>query len=391
VKSETAAASVAPVVDVPAPPILQAIARRFTAAPFAFELGMEGRVYRFGDGPSVIRAVIQRDEGFAALRSLDEGRIAEAYMSGAIDFDGDMLQLLALRDHVSEWHPLHFLWRFVRPLLIGQTAMNANAIHNHYDRDPEFFLSFLGEPRCYTQAVFEREDEPIEAAFRRKFDFVISSCKLARGSRVFEVGPGWGAFAEYAGKRGIHVTGITNSRFSQAYMEKLGGRLGLPLRIVFGDVFDHRPEERYDAVVIMGVTEHLPQYGRLLAKCAELLKPGGYLFLDAIAARVKYVSSYFITRYIFPGNHSFLLLHDFLGAVAKSRFKLRSVADDQRSYFLTFRRWALDFEANRDRVVARFGEREYRRFHLYLWGAAHGFASDRLQCYRMVLEYPGPG
>jgi cyclopropane-fatty-acyl-phospholipid synthase len=238
--------------------------------------------------------------------------------------------------------------------------------------------------------VFVRDDEPIATAFRRKFDFLIAACGLKAGSRIFEVGPGWGAFAEYAARQGIHTTGITNSQYSQRYLEELGARLRLPLEVVFGDIFEHRPRERYDAVVIMGVTEHLPHYRRLLAKCAELLKPGGHLFLDAIAARVKYDASSFITRQIFPGNHSFLVLHDFLGAVAESRFVLRGVHDDQHSYFLTFRHWARNFEAHRARVAARFGEKDYRRFHLYLWGSAHGFLTDRLQCYRMVLEYPGP-
>jgi cyclopropane-fatty-acyl-phospholipid synthase len=367
------------------------IARTLAKAPVPFELVIGGRVHRLGEGPAAFRVIANDRAGLAALGSLDQGRIAEAYMSSAIDLEGDMLRFLALRDHLPDSHPLHFVWRFLHPLLVGQVSMNATAIRHHYDRDAEFFLAFLGEPRCYTQAVFERDDEPFEAAFRRKFDFLISACGLKPGSRILEVGPGWGAFAEYAGQRGIHFTGITNSRYSQRYMEELGSRLRLPLRIVFGDIFEYRPQEHYDAVVIMGVTEHLPQYRRLLRKCAELLRPGGHVFLDAIAARVKYLASSFIYRHIFPGNHSFLLLHDFLAAVAKSRFVLRGVHDDQWSYFLTFCRWARNFEANRERVVARFGEQEYRRFQLYLWGSAHGFLSDRLQCYRMVLDYPGPG
>jgi cyclopropane-fatty-acyl-phospholipid synthase len=67
---------------------------------------------------------------------------------------------------------------------------------------------------------------------------------------------------------------------------------------------------------------------------------------------------------------------------------MRHVADDRHSYFLTFKHWALKFEANRERVIARFGQRNYRRFHMYLWGSVHSFLTDVLQCYRVVLEKP---
>ena len=39
-------------------------------------------------------------------------------------------------------------------------------------------------------------------------------------------------------------------------------------------------------------------------------------------------------------------------------------------------------------MIARFGEFNYRRFRLYLWGAAYEFLSGSLDCYRMIIEYP---
>ena len=57
----------------------------------------------------------------------------------------------------------------------------------------------------------------------------------------------------------------------------------------------------------MGVIEHLPQYDRVLAKFASLLKPGGYIFLDGSACTRKYELSSFMVKYIYPGNHSFLV------------------------------------------------------------------------------------
>ena len=135
----------------------------------------------------------------------------------------------------------------------------------------------------------------------------------------------------------------------------------------------------------------LPDYAAVLDRLEALLRPGGRVYLDASAARVKYRASSFTTRHIYPGNHSFFVLHDFLAAAARTSFRVCGVYDDRVNYFRTFVHWAQNLEAAREYLVDKFGERHYRRFHLYLWGAAQSFACDSLQCYRVVLERPGDG
>jgi cyclopropane-fatty-acyl-phospholipid synthase len=138
----------------------------------------------------------------------------------------------------------------------------------------------------------------------------------------------------------------------------------------------------------MGVIEHLPQYGAVLRKFASLLEPGGRIFLDGSACTKKYELSSFMVKYIYGGNHSFLVLHDFLEQMARTRLRVRELHDDRFSYFLTFQQWAKNFDQNRQEVIARFGEFNYRRFRLYLWGAAYEFLSGSLDCYRMIIESP---
>jgi cyclopropane-fatty-acyl-phospholipid synthase len=75
--------------------------------------------------------------------------------------------------------------------------------------------------------------------------------------------------------------------------------------------------------------------------------------------------------------------------LAQTPFQLHEVFSDRWSYFLTFRQWAVNFDANREAVVAKFGDFNYRRFRLYLWGAAYEFLSRSLDCYRMILQAPG--
>jgi cyclopropane-fatty-acyl-phospholipid synthase len=371
-------------------PLLRRITARFASLPISFGLTtQDGKSYLCGSGRPEFWVRLKDKRALLALASIDEGKIAAAYLDGAITIEGDWLRALDLRQYFSDFHPLNSVWRYLHPLLFGQIRTNAKAIHTHYDFDADFYQAFQDpKTRCYTQGVFLRDDESLEDATVRKLDFCFDACKLKPGDHVLEVGPGWGAFSSYAARKGIRITGVMNSTKSKEFMDDLGRQLNVPWEMVLADIFQFLTNERFDAIVLMGIMEHLPDYGRVLRKFQELLKPGGYVYLDASATRVKFELSSFISRYIYQGNHSFFILHDFLTQVAKTPFRLRGVHDDQHSYFLTFRHWAQNFEANRERIIEKYGAFHYRRFHLYLWGSAHSFLTDILQCYRVVLELP---
>jgi cyclopropane-fatty-acyl-phospholipid synthase len=95
-----------------------------------------------------------------------------------------------------------------------------------------------------------------------------------------------------------------------------------------------------------------------------------------------------MSRYVYPGGQSPLLLHQYLREVARSPFELISIADDRHNYFLTCQRWARKLDAKRDEIVSRWGEPLYRRFRLFLWGSAAGFDTGLVQAYRWLLRMP---
>jgi cyclopropane-fatty-acyl-phospholipid synthase len=358
------------------------------STPFSLELpGGDRRA--FGQGQPEFSVALRNDKALKALRTLDEGDIAEAYLQGDIDIEGDMLKPFALRASLDDRHPMVAAWRFIQPLLFGQVYTNKRAIASHYNADPKLFLSFLDPVfPAYSQGIYEKDDEPLSRALERKFDWAIEKCELKPGSRVLEIGPGWGAFAGHALQAGVRFTGITNSEVSQAYLRNKLSNFGDQFDIVLTDFYDFEPKEKFDAIVIMGVIEHLPNYLRVLRKFLTLLKPGGRVFLDGSAARKKYELSTFMVRHIYPGNHSFLVLDDFLNKLNKTEFELREVHDDRWSYFLTFRQWALNLDANKDYVQRNFSDFEFRKFRLYLWGAAYEFLARNLDCYRLILSRP---
>lgn len=370
--------------------MLGRFAERFSASPISFEIVLpdEG-VQRFGSDAPSFRVTINNRNGLRAIRSIDEGQIGDAYVAGDIDIEGDMLRPFELRGAMKDFHPLVVAWRFIQPFLFGQVYTNKRAIGAHYDIDPVFFLSFLdpGTP-CYTQGIYDDPGEALSAATLRKFKYCFEKLELKTGDHLLEIGPGWGAWFEYASERGVRCTGISNSQVSVDYLASRATELGRDWELIKGDFLQYETDRKYDAIVIMGVIEHLPSYGRVLDKFTELLKPGRKIFLDASACTQKYELSSFMVKYIYGGNHSFLVLHDLLDKMAATPLRVQEMFDDRYSYFLTFRQWATNFDQNREAVVEKFGEFNYRRFRLYLWGAAYEFLSRSLDCYRMIIAKP---
>jgi cyclopropane-fatty-acyl-phospholipid synthase len=370
--------------------LLARYAARFSNSPVPFEVRLpDGAVQRFGQGAPAFHLSLNNDRAVRAIASFDEGRFGDAYVAGDIDIEGDLLRPFELRKAMKDLHPLTTAWRFIQPLLFGQVHTNRRAITAHYDLDPEFFLSFL-DPKtpCYTQGVFDDPDETLDVATLRKFAYCYEKCRLKPGDHILEVGPGWGAWFEYASRRGVHCTGITISQISIDYLNRRARDLGFDWELIFSDLLEYKTERKYDAIVIMGVIEHLPQYKTVLEKFASLIKPGGRIFLDGSACIKKYELSSYMVKYIYGGNHSFLVLHDFLEQLTKTPLEVLEIFNDRHSYFLTFLQWARNFDRNREAVIKQFGEFNYRRFRLYLWGAAYEFLSRSLECYRMVIERP---
>lgn len=352
----------------------------------AFAINWQGRVYRFGTGAPAFRLVIKNDVGLAALGTFDEAAFCAAYIQGEFDIEGDMLRVIGMRTELSDRHPLHHLYRRIAPWLTGQVRTNRLAIARHYDHDEEFYLKFMDASRCYSQAVYVRDDETLTAAQQRKLDFVLDACAIKPGHRVLDVGGGWGAFTEHAGKRGVRVTSLTISKRSELFLTDLIRRLQLPCVVRNEDFYRHKEPARYDAIVILGVMEHLPDYPAVLKQLRKLLKPGGRVYLDASAHWQKYSKPTFVSRYVYPGNHSFFCLHEFLTHAAKAKFEVDGVYNDRHSYFLTCKAWAQNLEAARDEIVRRWGETTYRTFRLYLWGSTHSFLTRNLDAYRVVLQ-----
>jgi cyclopropane-fatty-acyl-phospholipid synthase len=363
----------------------------------SFELRLPDRTaYLIGDGEGSEPAFTVRivtDKGLAAMAAFDELRVAEAYMDGDLDIEGDLLTALKLRPVLGDPHPLKYLFStYVEPLLFGQVGRDKKWIKSHYDVDPNFFLLWLDSTlRAYSHGFFEADDESLEAGMVRKFRYAFDACGIKPGQRVLDIGGGWGSFLQFAGEQGVHVTSITISEESEKTMKELIRRRGFSnCQVVKEHFLEYQGGEPFDAIVNLGVTEHLPDYRRTLAQYHRLLKPGRRVYLDAYSGARHGMPS-FISKWVFQGNTSPLCLEKYLTEVARTPFEVVVIKNDRHNYFLSCKKWAENLEAKRDEVIARWGKHLYRRFVLYLWSAANSFETGTLSAHHMILQLPAPG
>lgn len=336
--------------------------------------------------PHLFEISVHDRRGFRALASGHEVSIADAYVRGNIDILGDFFAALSLRSVFKRQGALSDLRYRLNAYFLGQTRTDRSAIQCHYEYPDEFYTSFLDDTRTYSHGVYENDGEPLDEAMTRKLNYVLSSCHLGPGSRVLDVGGGWGAFTEFAGKRGIQVTSLTISQRSKAFIEKKIQEELLPCAVLNENFLEHSPNSQYDAVVILGVLEHLPRYARVMKSLRRLTRPGGRVYIDGSAANKMNSFNGFFKQYVYPGNHCPIHLPTALKYASQNELEVESVLNDRHSYFLTAKAWAENLEQARSTIEDRFGAQLFRVFRLYLWGVCRGFAENRLQAYRIVLK-----
>ena len=349
----------------------------------------DGSAYIVGAGRPVFSVKLLTPAGEAALKSLDELSIAEAFMNGDLDIAGDLLQSLRYRIMLSDRHPLRYLAAtYIEPLFRGQTRSDEKWIKSHYDIDADFFILWLDRRiRGYSHGLFEYDEESLEDGMERKFRYAMNAANIKPGDRVLDIGGGWGSFLEFAGSQGVQVTSVTISAASEKFMTDVIRRRNLPCQVVRQHFLEYRNEQPFDAIVNLGVTEHLPDYKSTVHNYTRLLNPGGRVYLDCYTGERHGMPS-FITKWVYEGNTSPLNFKLYMAALETTPLELIEVVNDRHNYFLTCKKWAENLEAVRDEVVSRWGLHLYQRFRLYLWAAANSFDSGTLCAHHMVLEKP---
>lgn len=348
-----------------------------------------------------------------ALTAPGELGFARAYVSGELDVEGDIFDLLELRDHMpdvrlgaSDWLNLARIagTAGLRPLppppeearLHGRRhsrERDAAAIAHHYDVSNDFYRIVLGPSMTYSCGVWKSPNGSLEDAQAAKHELVCRKLGLEPGMRLLDVGCGWGSMIMHAAQcHGVHAVGVTLSQWQADWARRAVREAGLENRVEIR-VQDYRDvrDGPFDAISSIGMFEHVgvSRLDEYFATLYRLVRPGGRVLNHGIArpasprSRPRFVRRGFIDRYVFPDGE----LHEVGSVISRIQlagFEARHAESLREHYALTLRAWVANLEASWSQAVAVVGAGRARVWRLYMAASAMNFEAARTQIHQVL-------
>jgi cyclopropane-fatty-acyl-phospholipid synthase len=322
----------------------------------------------------------------------------ESYMAGewsATDLAG-LLTPFAERLAVLVPRPLQVLRRWVdarQPATERNTLTAARQnIHRHYDLSNDLFAAFLDETMTYSSAWFDPPDTDLATAQRRKIDAVLDLAGVGPGTRLLEIGTGWGELALRAAQRGARVTSLTLSAEQQtlAITKLADAGVGDRVKVLLRDY--REVTGRFDAVASVEMIEAVgPEYWPVFfAALDRLVVPGGRIGLQAItmphdrmlATKDSYT---WIHKYIFPGGIC-PSVPAIERCVAGTGLRIEQRRQLGPHYARTLRLWRERFTDQWPRITPLGFDDTFRRmWEFYLAYSEAGFRSEYLNVWQFGL------
>jgi 2-polyprenyl-6-hydroxyphenyl methylase/3-demethylubiquinone-9 3-methyltransferase len=132
------------------------------------------------------------------------------------------------------------------------------------------------------------EFKPLHEINPLRLDYVDGIAGLS-GKTVLDVGCGGGILAEGMAARGAEVTGIDlgEKALKVAKLHLLESGLKVDYRLIAVEDLAREQPDRYDVVTCMEMLEHVPEPESAVRACAELVKPGGWVFFSTLNRNPK--------------------------------------------------------------------------------------------------------
>ncbi|MDC1200322.1 cyclopropane-fatty-acyl-phospholipid synthase family protein [Pelagibacteraceae bacterium] len=279
---------------------------------------VNGEVLKFGNPDDNLKVFLEiKDESlnYNLIKSGSVG-LGESYMKDFFITNNlsDLIELTAKNINViykfSGIFDLPFI-NFLKNKIIKNTKNRSKEnIAKHYDLGNDFFSLWLDKTLTYSSAIFENPKQDLFNAQNNKYQKLIDLLKPTNGSKILEIGCGWGGFAEYLGTNyDVKLDCITISKKQFEFAKKRIHKCGLNEKVNI-EIKDYRDlKSKYDHIASIEMIEAVGQnyLDSYFNTIKNNLTSSGTVGIQAITIDDSLFDRYknkqdFIQKYIFPGG-----------------------------------------------------------------------------------------
>ncbi len=261
-------------------------------------------------------------------------------------------------------------------------ARDQAVIAGHYDL-PAAFYQFILDPSMAYSGAYWTGAETLADAQRAKLELICGKLGLQPGSRLLDMGCGWGSLTVHAARdHHAQVTAVTLSAEQGGYVRQRVRGLGLAGRaeVRIQDYRDPVDHAGYDAIASVEMGEHVgaAQYPRFCAALHRRLRPGGRLLIQQMSRGGRAPGGGpFIESYIAPDMHM-RPVGETVRLIENAGFEVTGVQGLREHYVRTIRAWLDNFEASLPEIAKLLTAEQVRVWRLYLAGSALAFDEGRM-------------
>ena len=376
-----------------------------------------------GDPDGVGTVVLRRPEAIRrVVWAPGELGLGRAYVSGDIDLEGDLYEVMVALKDISPPHR-RMTPAMVRDLTVAARRLqllgvpppppsieaqlsggihskqrDSSSISHHYDVGNEFYRLVLGPTLTYSCARFTTPDATLEEAQVAKVDLICRKLGLheRQGMSLIDIGCGWGTMVMHAAQRyGAKAVGITlsNEQAKLARARVAAAGLGDHVEIRVQDYRDVGVA-RFDAVSSIGMSEHVgsDKLTGYFTCLRNMLRPGGRVLNHAISSvgGSKLGPRSFMARYVFPDGE-LIDVARVLRSMQDVGFEVRDVESLREHYAKTLRHWISNLEDHWDQAAATASVEHARVWRLYMTASAIGFEDGGVSLHQVLGVVPKTG
>ena len=348
--------------------------------------------------------------------------LAQAYVAGELDVDGDLLDgfrrvwQTVRCGHVAKRPSLSALATATRTALrlgavgvpppppdsqarmrgrLNSALRDRAAISHHYDLSNAFYELILDPHMAYSCGYWTSDDPAYTGtdAQRDKLGLVCAKLGLSSGMRMLDVGCGWGSLSLYAAETfDIAVTSVTLSREQRDFVQARVDARGLTNVDVRHQDFRDVIDEPFDAIGSIEMGEHVGRanYPAFAASIRSLLRPQGRVLIQQMSRRTHRGGGPFIEAFIAP-DMDIRPVGETVEMIEAAGLEVRDVHALREHYVRTIQAWYDTFESHWDDAVALVGEEVARVWRLYMVGAALSFEEGRMGVDQILAVRPEVG